>query len=218
MPAYKKLASEAICDAASRKVLTRASALESETDACHYGAMSGDILRLKIVLADTEPAIWRRVEVPAETTLKQLHAVIQAAMGWDDAHLHEFHMGRERLPAGIALGELAAGRVKRLGYVYDMGDSWEHVIHIEKRLAADPALRYPRFIEGAMRCPPEDVGGIPGFYEFLDAIADPEHPDHEDRLDWYGGPFDPAELDAKPIEKELARLAARHRRAAAKRA
>ena len=68
-----------------------------------------------------------------------------------------------------------------------------------------------------MRCPPEDVGGIPGFYEFLEAIADPKHPDHEDRLDWYGGSFDTKDLEAERINKDLARLAARRKRAAAKR-
>jgi hypothetical protein len=76
---------------------------------------------------------------------------------------------------------------------------------------------YPRFVDGAMRCPPEDVGGIPGFCAFLEAMADPNHPEHEDRLDWHGGPFDPADLDAKRIDKALARLAAR-RKGAAKRA
>ena len=68
-----------------------------------------------------------------------------------------------------------------------------------------------------MRCPPEDVGGIPGFYEFLEAIADPNHPDHEDRLDWYGGSFDPKDLEPERINKNLARLAAQRKRAAAKR-
>jgi Plasmid pRiA4b ORF-3-like protein len=179
--------------------------------------MSGDIVRLKIVLTNTEPPIWRRVEVPAETTLKQLHAVIQAVMGWDDDHLHQFQLGRQNLPARVGLDELAAGGVKRFTYFYDMGDSWEHRIQIEKRLSADSALSYPRFVDGAMRCPPEDVGGIPGFYEFLEAIADPNHPDHEDRLDWYGGLFDPKDLEPERINKDLARLAAQRKRAAAKR-
>jgi hypothetical protein len=179
--------------------------------------MSEAILRLKIVLADTEPPIWRRVEVPAEMTLKDLHGVIQAVMGWEDDHLHQFHLGRQTISARVCLDELATGGVKRFTYLYDMGDSWEHRIQIEKRLAADPALSYPRFVDGAMRCPPEDVGGVPGFYEFLEAIADPKHPDHEDRLDWYGGSFDPKDLETERINKELVRLATRRKRAAAKR-
>ncbi len=195
--------------------------------------MTDAVVRLKIVLTDTEPPIWRRVEVPAEMTLKDLHAVIQAAMGWDDAHLYQFHVGRETIagpgmdgegfgmPRAIGAGrvrldDLAARGVKRFAYVYDMGDSWEHRLQIEKLLPAEPAASYPRFIDGAQRCPPEDVGGIPGFYEFLDAIADPKHPDHEDRLEWYGGPFDPSKLDADRIRKAMARIAARRKRAKSK--
>ena len=195
--------------------------------------MTDAIVRLKIVLANTEPPIWRRVEVSAGLTLKELHAVIQAAMGWDNAHLYQFHVGRETIagpgtggegfgmPRAISAGrvrldDLAARGVKRFAYVYDMGDSWEHRLQIERLLSADPAASYPRLIDGARRCPPEDVGGVPGFYEFLEAIADPEHPDHEDRLDWYGGMFDPADLDGDRIHKALARIAARRKRAAAK--
>lgn len=193
------------------------------------------IARLHIGLKYTEPEIWRLVEVPAEITLKDLHMVIQAAMGWDNAHLFEFHVGRERIvgpglgdtgfagtrppsAARVALADLAANRVKRFAYVYDMGDSWEHVIKIQKTLPADPTAGYPRLIDGAERCPPEDVGGIPGFEAFLEAINDPKHPDHADRLDWYGGPFDPADMDRTRITKRLAAIASRRKRTLAKRA
>jgi hypothetical protein len=193
------------------------------------------IARLRISVKETEPEIWRLVEVPAEMTLKELHAVIQAAMGWDDAHLFQFQVGRERIAGpgmgGLGLGgppsvsagrvrlaDLAAHGVKRFTYVYDMGDSWEHAIKVEKILPIDPAATYPRLIDGALRCPPEDVGGVPGFYAFLEAINDPKHPDHDDRMDWYGGAFDPDDIDANHIHKELGRIAARRKRAAAKRA
>ena len=68
-----------------------------------------------------------------------------------------------------------------------------------------------------MHCPPEDVGGIPGFYGFLEAIADPHHPDHDDQLYWHGGPFDPDNLDLDRINKELNRIATRRQRVAEKR-
>jgi hypothetical protein len=195
--------------------------------------MSAAVIRLKITLANTEPPIWRRVEVPSGLTLRELHAVIQAAMGWDDEHLFQFQIGRETvagpgmdgggfgLPRAISasrvrLDDLADSRVKRFAYVYDMGDSWEHRIQIEKLLAADPAASYPRLIDGAGRCPPEDIGGIPGFYEFLDAIADPNHPDHDDRIDWYGGAFDPHHMDTERINKRLTRIRARKNRVSTK--
>jgi hypothetical protein len=193
------------------------------------------IVRLRISLTDTDPEIWRLVEVPAEITLKDLHMVIQAAMGWENAHLFEFHVGRERIvapgmgdvgfsgnsppsAARVALADLAADGVKRFAYVYDMGDSWEHVIKIQKILPADPVASYPRLIDGAGRCPPEDVGGVPGFYAFLEAIGDPDHPDHEDQRDWYGDTFDPAHMDRPRIDKQLAAIAAHRKRALAKRA
>jgi Plasmid pRiA4b ORF-3-like protein len=196
--------------------------------------MSDGVLRLKVVLADTEPPIWRRIEVPADLTLKELHAVIQAAMGWENAHLYQFQVGRETIagpgmggggflgprPASagqVRLDDLAAHGVKRFTYLYDMGDSWEHQIKIEKMLPSDLLAAYPRLIDGALRCPPEDCGGIPGFYAFLDAINDPKHPDHADRIDWYGGRFDPGNLDIEPIQKHLARIATRRKRAIAKR-
>jgi hypothetical protein len=195
--------------------------------------MTDAVVRLKITLADTEPPIWRRVEAAADMTLKDLHSVIQAAMGWDNAHLYLFRVGRETIagpglggggfgmPRAIGAGrvrldDLAARGVKRFAYEYDMGDSWQHRLEIEKLLAADPAASYPRLIDGAMHCPPEDIGGIPGFFEFLEAMADPKHPDHEDRLDWHGGAFDPTALDRDRIDKALARIAARRKRAAAK--
>jgi hypothetical protein len=189
--------------------------------------MSDDaVVRLKITLAGTEPPIWRRVEVPAEMTLKDLHGVSQVAMGWDNAHPYQFYVGRETIagpgmsgggfdmPRAIGAGrvrlnELTARGVKRFAYEYDMGDSWEHRIQIEKVLPADPTASYPRLVDGARQCPPEDVGGVPGFYGFLEAILDPEHPDHEDRLDWYGGAFDPADFDCDRVQKALARIAAR---------
>lgn len=197
--------------------------------------MSDAILRLKIVLADTEPPIWRRVEVPAEMTLKELHAVIQGAMGWENAHLYQFHVGRETI-AGPGLGgggwgaspsigagrlrlqDLAARGIKRFSYVYDMGDSWEHSIRIERSSSADPAASYPRLVDGALHCPPEDVGGVPGFYALLDAMSDTKHPDHDDRMEWYGGRFDPEEFDIERVRKDLNRIAGRRKRAAVKRA
>jgi hypothetical protein len=192
---------------------------------------SEQIARLRISLKHTEPEIWRRIEVPAGMTLKELHTVIQSAMGWEDAHLFEFQVGRERvagpglgfgdsrsLSAGrVRLADLAAHGVKRFIYVYDMGDGWEHAIKIEKLLPADPTKPYPRLIDCALRCPPEDVGGVPGFYAFLEAINDRKHPDHEHWIDWYGGAFDPKAIDLDSIQKHLSRIAARHKRAAAKR-
>lgn len=191
-----------------------------------------DVVRLKIALVDTEPSIWRQVDVPASASLKDMHSIIQAAMGWQNCHLHQFHVGKQTIngpgfddpgfsgersisAARVQLGELIARKVKRFAYVYDMGDSWEHELRIEKVLPAEPQTTYPRFVDGAGRCPPEDIRGLPGFYNFLEALEDPAHPDHEDLVDWYGGSFDPSDLDEPAIKKRLARLAPRKKRKAA---
>lgn len=188
--------------------------------------MSDAAIRLKITLQDTEPAIWRRIEVPASITLKQLHPIIQAAMGWENAHLFRYSVGRQsidgpglsgtglygqsNITAGRAtLDDLTARGIKRFSYLYDMGDSWEHDLHIEKALTAAPAVLYPRFIDGAGRCPPEDVGGIPGFYNFLDALKNKRHPDHHHLIEWHGGPFDANSLGEDQILKRLAMIAPR---------
>jgi hypothetical protein len=195
---------------------------------------SESIIRLRISLNDTDPAIWRLVEVPTEMTLKDLHVVIQAAMGWDNAHLYEFQVGRDRIagpgmsdsgfggarPLGadqVRLADLAGRGVKRFVYIYDMGDNWEHEIEIERSLPAEAATAYPRLVDAAGRCPPEDVGGVPGFYAFLEAIGDPNHPEHNDLRDWYGDTFDPNDVGVDRIRKQLGRIAARRSRAAARR-
>lgn len=133
-------------------------------------------------------------------------------MGWNDDHLFAFQVGRQSASSRVQLAEVAAQRVKHIGYLYDMGDSWQHTLRIEKSLAADPAASYPRPVDGAGCCLPEDCGGIPGIYDLLEAIADPQHPDHDDCLDWYGGPFDPADTGVAQINQELARIAARRKR------
>lgn len=93
-----------------------------------------------------------------------------------------------------------------------MSDSWEHDLWIEKVLTADPAVLYPRYIDGAGRSPPENVGGIPGFYRFLDALEDPKHPDHAHLLNWYGGPFEAKAVGEDKIRERLATIAIRRLR------
>jgi hypothetical protein len=181
---------------------------------------SETIATLRIDLIDSDPPIWREIEVPLAMTLKQLHAVIQAAMEWEDAHLWEFTLGREPIgssrAARLALQDLLRPRITKLGYTYDMGDCWEHQLTLTKPRPADPALAYPRYLAGENPAPPEDCGGIPGFYAQLEALADPNHPDHDDAKEWFGD-FDPNRFDDQPVKDRLARIANRRRSAPAKR-
>jgi hypothetical protein len=176
------------------------------------------IATLRIDLIDSDPPIWREIEVPVAMTLKQLHAVVQAAMEWEDAHLWEFTFGRERIGSSRAarrtIQELLRPRITKLGYTYDMGDCWEHQLTLTKPRAADPALAYPRYVAGENPAPPEDSGGISGFYAQLEALADPNCPDHDDAKEWLGD-FDPNRFDHQPIKDRLARIANRRRSASA---
>lgn len=152
--------------------------------------MTETVVRLRIALSDTDPEIWRRVDVPVEASLKMLHDVIQAAMGWQHYHQWEFEADERRygLPdpewpddtlaaaKNIKLGTLIERGIRQLDYMYDMGDSWHHSLTVEAVEPGQGDTKYPRYIDGARRCPPEDVGGTPGFENFLEAITDPATP------------------------------------------
>jgi len=183
---------------------------------------SDRIARLHIQLDDVQPAIWRRVEVPLTSTLKAVHDVIQAAMLFEDYHLFQFEVGDRRYgypdpdwgndmrdARYIRLSAILARGETRFTYTYDFGDDWRHSVVVEEVVAADPMIDYPRFVDGARRGPPEDVGGLPGFEEFLGATADPKHPEHASVMTWYGHPFDPTDIDLDAITARLAKLARR---------
>jgi hypothetical protein len=178
------------------------------------------IFELEIVLADIRPPVRRRVQVPGEIDLAVLHEVVQSAMGWTNSHLHEFEIAGRRYgipdPDWPAQQVVDEAKVKlfrlveqgdRFGYVYDFGDNWAHEITVEEVLAAEPGVRYPRCVSGEGACPPEDVGGIWGYEEFQAVMADPSHPDHDERLEWAGGPFDPHRFDLAETDRALQWLA-----------
>jgi hypothetical protein len=191
-------------------------------------AVSPEVLQLKITLLGTMPPIWRRLLVPADFTLAQLHDVLQAAMGWHACHMHEFSAGRRHFgkpnPEDRLMGmppvenermvrlSSLLGRVgAKVVYTYAMGDSWEHGIVLEKRLPVDPDRAYPVCTGGERACPPEDCGGIGGFYDLLDALGDPTHEQHDELLDWVGGDYDPDAFSIVEVNQMLTPL--RRRRA-----
>jgi hypothetical protein len=172
---------------------------------------------------DVEPKVMRRVEVPLSIRLDRLHAVLQAALGWTNSHLWELRAGGTGwgIPDrnwGDGPNDAAKARLidvlddtgaKRLTYLYDFGDGWEHTIRIERVAAALPGASYPRLIEASGRCPPEDIGGPPGYEEFLAAIRNPGDERHAEITEWHDADFDPNVLDVDIIERELAALAKR---------
>ena len=189
-----------------------------------------EIATVRIELVDSDPSIWREVEVPTSVTLKVLHDVVQTVMGWFDYHLWEFTIGTQRygLPADeddgwghepsadatkVRLRDVLKPRKTVIEYLYDFGDGWEHRLTVTNIRAGEPATSYPRYIGGERNAPPEDCGGIPGFYHMLDALADPNHPDHADVNEWLDE-YDPDIIDELPIKYALGRIA--NRRNAAK--
>ena len=182
---------------------------------------SDRIARLRIELDGIKPVVWRTVEVSLATSLAGLHDVIQAVMLFDNGHLFQFDVGtkryaipdpewedvRETVDAqSTKLGALVDRGVASFSYTYDFGDNWQHTVTIETITDADSALDYPRFIDGSRRAPPEDVGGIPGFEQFLDAMAKPRHPERRGLLQWHGRPFNPDDIDLPEINSRIGKI------------
>ena len=178
--------------------------------------MSKRFYLLKIHLLDMEPAIWRRFVVPASITLDRLHDVIQIIMGWTDSHLHEFTIGNKRyteypeskedgLVCGrYRLGDLIKQKGRTFRYLYDFGDSWEHELVLEESRYVNPELRTKlACLDGQRACPPEDVGGVHGYFEFLNALKAPYHEEHGSYTEWSGGSFDSERFDPESINWEL---------------
>jgi len=179
------------------------------------------IAHLRVQLDDVEPAVRRRVLVPMTIRLDRLHLVLQAAIGWTNSHLYEIRardVGWGVPDHDFGDGPLDASKARladvledvgarTLKYLYDFGDGWEHSIRVERVTSPVPGVTYPCLLEATGRCPPEDVGGPWGYREFLNAIADPDHEEHHDRLEWIGGAFDPAVLDIHHLTNAVDSLA-----------
>jgi len=185
-------------------------------------AAAGNVHRVKITLRGSKPPIWRRLEIPSGVTLDQLHEIIQRAFGWDGSHLWAFETraGTYGIPdpefghrsaTAATLADLAKRKGSRLRYVYDFGDDWVHDIEVEAVLPAEPGVAYPRCVTGRRACPPEDCGGIWGYAQLLDVLADPSHEDHQNMLEWLGlqspEQLDPAAFGRTDVNEALADFA-----------
>lgn len=179
------------------------------------------VYQFKITLKGIKPPIWRRIQTK-DCTLDTLHEHIQTAMGWTNSHLHQFEINGVRhgdpqllyegwedeeppvnsLRTKISTIVPADGKRFRFDYEYDFGDGWEHDVFFEGCLRAEKGTRYPLCIEGERACPSEDVGGTYGYYEYLEAMADPNHEQHEEFMEWRG-PYDPEAFDAHTATKEM---------------
>ncbi|MBA2344594.1 MAG: plasmid pRiA4b ORF-3 family protein [Rubrobacter sp.] len=178
----------------------------------------GTIHEIRVMLLASEPLIWRRVRLSGESNLEELHHVIQTVMDWENYHMHQFVTDDRRYGVDedfmpdpesertTTLRGVIPDPDDRLIYEYDIGDGWEHGIMVEEILSPEEGVPDPVCVGGEYAAPPEDCGGIPGYYMMLEAIEDEEHPDHEEMIEWVGGDFDPVTFDLDRINRNLEAL------------
>ncbi|MBN1674542.1 MAG: plasmid pRiA4b ORF-3 family protein [Kiritimatiellae bacterium] len=185
----------------------------SEPRSYEYRRRFKHVYQFRITLNQTQPPVWRRIQVPETYSFWDLHVAISDCMPWDDCHEHLFTVKNPTIVADEEIGipnedraedepEVAPGwevdmapfftfRYPAARYVYDFGDNWEHTVRLEKIFPREKEVAYPRCIGGRRACPPEDCGGISGYAELLAIIRDPSHKDYRETLEWLGGEFDP---------------------------
>ncbi len=183
------------------------------------------ICQLKVVLLDSEPPVWRRIQVPGDASLDWLHAVLQVAIGWTNSHLHQFRVGEDCYSdtrhhfaefeddpeileeRKFTLRQIAPREQDAFGYEYDFGDSWEHQITVEKILPPDAAASTTALcLDGARACPPEDCGGVWGYDNLLKILKNRKHPEYKTMKAWLGLAFDAEAFDVRKTNLWLRKL------------
>jgi len=180
-----------------------------------------EVYQFKISLNNSKPLIWRRIIVPSSYSFWDLHVAIQDSMGWYDCHLHMFEIKNPETNIKVEIGtpdeeydaydkKVLADHKEKIAkhfnknnsaarYEYDFGDTWIHTIKLEKILPAAIGEKYPKYIAGKMACPPEDCGGIGGYYHLLSVLSDPNNEDYAEMIEWLGGEFNPEIFDPKDV-------------------
>ena len=175
--------------------------------------------QLRVALKGSRPPIWRRFQISPRWSLADLHDVVQAVMGWEDSHLHAFSKGRRRFSIPnpwlddwgepdldsrkYRIGQLLRREKDWIDYTYDFGDCWRHRITLQKILPLDRKVRLPVCISGRRRCPPEDSGGLWGYYRNLRIMEHPAHDEYEDTWSWMGRDFDPTQFSVEEVNAKL---------------
>jgi Plasmid pRiA4b ORF-3-like protein len=176
-----------------------------------------EIYQIKVTLLRTVPPIWRRLLVPSNLTMSGLHYLLQLAMGWKDCHSHNFQLGGRSYGAihlvqvgpdnlnesKVRLNQVLPRIRAKVVYTYDFGDCWRHAVVLERCLQADPNMSYPACTGGAGACPPEDCGGVVGFYSLLRTLRNPQHEGHKQLLEWLGRKYDPKVFSIEDVNRAL---------------
>lgn len=182
--------------------------------------MKKEIYQIQVTLIGSKPKIWRRLLVPSNILLSDLHKVIQTALGWENAHLHQFIQDNKYYEPPskdehkkdssdrvdykkIRLHDLLKEEKDQLVYEYDFGDSWKHSIVLEKNLPMEQVMKHPVCLAGKMRCPPEDSGGIFGYTNLIENLQDPKREGYKNAADWLGTEYDPEYFDKDEVNALL---------------
>ena len=173
---------------------------------------------LRVTLLDVTPPVWRLIRVPSAVSLAVLHAIVQVAMGWEDRHLHEWRIGDATYAGGeeswgdeaadersVLLGDIAPADTV-LRYDYDLSDGWEHVVEVMTIEPYDGTVAPLEVLDGDRAAPPEDCGGPSGYEHLLDALSDPDDPEHDDLVETVGDRFDPEYFDRQQVNRVLETL------------
>lgn len=184
-----------------------------------------EIIQLKISLTHSSPLIWRQILIHKNTSFFKLHHILQIVMGWNNYHMYEFGLEGYRIgeiieeskdngfgsdqvldSVLIKLSDVISDQKDTIQYLYDFGDSWQHQIKIENFLPVTPTIQYPVCLDGQMNCPPEDCGGIGGFYHRIGILEDKKHPEHKEIRQWFNKRYDKAYFNIDKINKRLKNL------------
>ncbi len=183
--------------------------------------MINKIYQIQIALKNSKPKIWRRVLIPSDLLLSDLHKITQTTMGWANSHLHQFikdrtfysvkHPGDDMWGMDnvdykkkkTRISDLLKVEKDKMTYEYDFGDNWEHDIILEKILPIDEKTTYPICLTGKMNCPPDDCGGVWGYADMLEILKQPTHEEYENYVEWLGDDFDPIFFDIDEVNELL---------------
>ncbi len=220
---YKALLPQALSALSSLETMSRRSVGRPRgrrTREMDGSPMPKHIYELEITVEDTEPPVYRKLSVPGNRTLADLHGCVQDAFGWSDSHLHEFYVGdtnygepseedfKQVIPENtVSLDDLRLRKGSSFGYVYDFGDDWRHTLRVSAKIKPENGAPVPMCMEGARAAPPEDCGGSPGYEELLKCIATPAAQRTEEQREFivWKGKWTPDKFNIDAVNRKLAK-------------